>query len=396
MRSVSAQTITPLGSGTQYSIGYCIAGGGGAAGGVQAQSDADKGFRWRASDGMMTSVGSLGFTYSSYSQGMSDDGAVVVGYSGSVNGNRAFRWTQAGGMTNLGVITGGFNSWAGATSADGTIIAGSSDFSTASSSRRAIRWINSGMTMQVIGTLPGGTNAVGTGLSADGSVMVGYGSSTAGERAFRWTQATGMASMGVTTGAPSSRAWGVNSDGSVVVGFSGNLTTFAGHAFRWTAAGGMEDLGAQPGTTYSVALGVSGDGSIVVGTNANAAFQSRAMAWSRERGMVDLNTFLPTVRVDLTDWLLYDAYGISRDGTAIAGSGKLGATVRGFIIRGLPASVFHPCRADFNNAGGLEVQDIFDFINAWLAGDLRADFNLADGIGVQDIFDFLNAWLAGC
>ncbi len=56
------------------------------------------------------------------------------------------------------------------------------------------------------------------------------------------------------------------------------------------------------------------------------------------------------------------------------------------------------CRCDTNNSGGLEVQDIFDFLNLWFAGDARADFN-GGGITVQDIFDFLSCWFArplGC
>jgi hypothetical protein len=42
------------------------------------------------------------------------------------------------------------------------------------------------------------------------------------------------------------------------------------------------------------------------------------------------------------------------------------------------------------------VQDIFDFLAAYFAGDTRADFNGAGGITVQDIFDFLAAYFAGC
>ncbi len=53
------------------------------------------------------------------------------------------------------------------------------------------------------------------------------------------------------------------------------------------------------------------------------------------------------------------------------------------------------CRADFNQSGTLEVQDIFDYLNAWFAGTGAADFNGA-GLAVQDIFDYLNAWFAGC
>ncbi|HVU64946.1 MAG TPA: M1 family aminopeptidase [Phycisphaerales bacterium] len=53
------------------------------------------------------------------------------------------------------------------------------------------------------------------------------------------------------------------------------------------------------------------------------------------------------------------------------------------------------CAVDFNHSGTVEVQDIFDFLNGWFAGDPAADFS-GGGISVQDIFDFLNAWFAGC
>jgi hypothetical protein len=42
------------------------------------------------------------------------------------------------------------------------------------------------------------------------------------------------------------------------------------------------------------------------------------------------------------------------------------------------------------------VQDIFDFLAAYFAGNPRADFNHSTTISVQDIFDFLAAYFAGC
>ncbi|HMN40429.1 MAG TPA: hypothetical protein PKE29_06250 [Phycisphaerales bacterium] len=56
------------------------------------------------------------------------------------------------------------------------------------------------------------------------------------------------------------------------------------------------------------------------------------------------------------------------------------------------------CYADYNKVNGIEVQDIFDFLNDWLAGRLFARVG-GDGdagpLEVQNIFDFLNAWLGG-
>lgn len=54
------------------------------------------------------------------------------------------------------------------------------------------------------------------------------------------------------------------------------------------------------------------------------------------------------------------------------------------------------CRSDFNQVGGITVQDIFDFLNAYFNNDPFADYNGAGGITVQDIFDFLNGYFAGC
>ena len=54
------------------------------------------------------------------------------------------------------------------------------------------------------------------------------------------------------------------------------------------------------------------------------------------------------------------------------------------------------CLADFDDSGTVTVQDIFDFLAAWFAGDARADFNHSGAITVGDIFDFLEGWFAGC
>lgn len=55
-----------------------------------------------------------------------------------------------------------------------------------------------------------------------------------------------------------------------------------------------------------------------------------------------------------------------------------------------------PCIADFNGSGGLSVQDIFDFLAGYFAGDPRADVNGVGGLSVQDVFDFLAAYFEGC
>ena len=60
------------------------------------------------------------------------------------------------------------------------------------------------------------------------------------------------------------------------------------------------------------------------------------------------------------------------------------------------AATLTVCVADYNCTGSVTVQDTFDFLAGWFAGDVRADVNGVGGTNVQDIFDFLAAWFAGC
>ena len=64
------------------------------------------------------------------------------------------------------------------------------------------------------------------------------------------------------------------------------------------------------------------------------------------------------------------------------------------------------CPANVNHTGGVNVQDIFDFLAAWFAGctgqpgppcnGINADFNGDNVITIADIFAFLSAWFNGC
>jgi glucose/arabinose dehydrogenase/cytochrome c553 len=53
------------------------------------------------------------------------------------------------------------------------------------------------------------------------------------------------------------------------------------------------------------------------------------------------------------------------------------------------------CRPDING-DGLNIDDLFVFINLWFADDPRADYNGLDGKTIDDIFIYINAWFAGC
>ena len=54
------------------------------------------------------------------------------------------------------------------------------------------------------------------------------------------------------------------------------------------------------------------------------------------------------------------------------------------------------CRADFNESGGVTIDDLFLYFNAWFTGDPSADMDGRGGVGIDDLFLFLDRWFTGC
>ncbi|CAK9078657.1 PEP-CTERM sorting domain-containing protein [Durusdinium trenchii] len=172
-------------------------------------------------------------------------------------------------------------------------------------------------------------------------VVVGQASSSSGTEAFRWTSSGGMIGLGdLPGGGFFSNAYDVSADGAVVVG-SGYSNSVYGtpiyEAYRWTSGSGMVGLdNLSGGYASSYAYGVSDDGSVVVGMSesgvsadgsvvvgqSSSAQGTEAFLWDDANGMRSLKDVLTSeYGLDLTDWSLYDARGISADGRTIVGTG---------------------------------------------------------------------------
>ena len=327
MRSVivSVAVLVSVGVGQVQATGFIPLGDGGSYftcarpygvsndGLVVGQTSNEEAFRWTQAEGM-TSLG-VGGT-SSVAYGVSADGSVVVGSrQAAVGGEEAFRWTQPSGTTVLPNDPG--HARANAVSADGSVVVGWV-------SERASRWTqNTGLLD--LGCLGDDWLSYSHDVSADGSVVVGRNGCCGDEKAFRWTQPGGMVALpGLIQDAR-----GVSADGSVVVGEGwvdpgGPWVPWAWHAFRWTAATGSVDLGHLPGEPDRGYFpeDVSGDGSVVVGIGDDAGDQV-AFIWDDDHGMRRLQDVLTVdYGLDLGELNLTHVTAISDNGLHIVGFGE--------------------------------------------------------------------------
>lgn len=318
----SAQTITSIGvpPGGSFSGASAVSGNGSA---VAATVNMETAHRWTI--GGLTNLGLLPGAAFAAAEDISTDGDAIVGSQFFVSPEetvRAYRWTMSGGVQDLGTLPGGIFSIGNGISGDGSIVTGAA--ADADFNLTAFRW-TSGGGMQSIGTVPGGTSSEGRKVSRDGSTIIGIAGTAEGDRAFAWTASGGMQSLGLLSpGDGVSSAWGVNASGTVIAGFSGTS------AVIWTN-GAVQNIGALPGATSAIAYTVSDDGSLVGGYSF-FGFEATATLWSAALGTVDLNTYLPTLGIDLTGWELDYTRDISADGTTIVGEGVFNGEPRGWVV----------------------------------------------------------------
>ena len=235
----------------------------------------------------------------------SADGSIISGiaYDNSGAGHQAFRWTAASGMQGLGLYD------ADDMSSDGSVVVGGGV------------WTQSGGIQPPLGTL-GGCCTSAQGVSPDGNVITGWSVNANGFlHAFRWTSATGLQDLGVTTGTES-EGEDAASNGTVIVGQARDSNDFW-RAFSWTAAGGMRDLGTLGGA-MSAAYGVNDNGSVIVGTSltTSSSASNHAFRWTARHGMEDIQQLLTRAGVtSVQGWILQTARRVSTDGTVIVGTG---------------------------------------------------------------------------
>ncbi|HEY2841135.1 MAG TPA: hypothetical protein VGJ26_18410 [Pirellulales bacterium] len=331
----AAPAITTVGNfpGWDQTYGIALSGNGTTVVGVAEDTVnlVGRAARWTAGTGVQD-IGPGDASLSSSANGVSADGSVVVGSFGNSTAE-AFRWTAASGVVAMGFLPGGNFSIASEVNGNGSVIVGQANDAT---TLRAFAW-SAATGMQALPIAPGFDFTYGAAsVSADGTVIVGTNANQGGvssaDRAYRYTSAGGYQDLGVQPGFFRSAASNVSGDGLTVVGLSQSFPGFSTviGAFRWTQSTGLVPLFFDDEVS-SYANAVNYDGSRIVGVSIGAT-GSRAVMWTSTLGSVDLNTYLPTLGVNLSGWNLTGASGISYDGSVISGDGTFNGVETSWIV----------------------------------------------------------------
>jgi probable HAF family extracellular repeat protein len=252
-------------------------------------------------------LGTLGGA-SSEAMDLNDNG-VVTGYANYDDSGfvRAFRWSLAGGMVNLGSLPGTAESRGMAINAMGTV-AGVSNFNGGEAEpTHAVRW-SPNLALTDLGTLNGPSNAVA--LNDAGRITGDTRDQNGNTVAFSWTAQEGMISLG-GLGDFGSNAFDINASGQI----AGNSSSaaFGFEAFIWTPGQGMRGVGIS-----SFATGGINDQGMLAGI----IFETQhALAWTPQQGAFDIHPV----------WGAYStSYALNNRGEVVGGVGMEDNTFRAF------------------------------------------------------------------
>jgi probable HAF family extracellular repeat protein len=328
--------------------------------------------------------------------GANFDGSVLAGYCWSNNGNLPFRWSAATGLQMLHPYP--INAVAEAVNADGSVIVGGMHFPY----NRAFRWTAATGVVD-LGTPPNLSSSWALAVSADGTVIVGaadrWNNSVGG---FRWTPATGMQPLELLPGCTTAGALAVSADGLVIAGLCAG-TGYARPVIWMNGASGVEPLPLLPGAVGGSPRSVNADGTVIAG---NVGIGS--ILWIRSGAswqIVPIRDVIAEAGVNLAGWTLSLVRGMSDDARTFAGSGTFLGQNRHWVA--ILSGCYANCDAS-TTPPILNIEDFTCFISDFAAASqlphnqqlnhyANCDHsNTAPVLNVEDFACFINKFAAGC
>jgi uncharacterized membrane protein len=241
-----------------------------------------QGFRWTAATGAQLLPQPSSSFINGGANGVSGDGNVTVGAGNYNSSNAALYWVGTGSPVAMSPNT--LTSAAGI-SYDGTAIVGT-DTHYVNGAFQDQAFIQKNGVLQDLGFLSSGNRvSSATAVNSDGSVVVGtshYTTANNDNEGFRWTASGGMVRL-----AGMWEPYAVNGDGTVIVGSDGVVSTGV-NAMIWDPVNGMRKLKDVLTNSYGLgavlanwqltfATGISADGQTIAGRGVDP--QNHYEAW---------------------------------------------------------------------------------------------------------------------
>ena len=279
-------------------------------------------FVWSEADGM-TDIG-MPPGESMLTAGGINDAGMVVGYSSY--GPNAFSWQAGSGLQEVVPWPGAWQTRLYAIDSAGRAVGQSSGPGVAQravswTSARGIRPLPPHRRFSIALGLNDRGQTIGVQLYADKQISV-----------LRQPDGTvvRLGHLPVDRGARATTNPFAINDAGQVVGVSSIGDGFHSHAMLWTPEAGMQDLGALPGDRNSLATGINRQG-IVVGMSGPTLYMSHMFVWAPSTGMRDANDL-----VDPDDPLrgivhLDAAYAINDRGQ-IAGDARVAGSLHAVLL----------------------------------------------------------------
>ncbi len=280
---------------------------------------------WHAATGYNEFGVGLGGPAGNRANAISADGSVVVGMASiTLQTTGAFRY--AGGVYTTLPFPAGYNS-AGATGAshDGSVVVGS--MSGQGFFSRAMRWTQDGGMVDIGRARPGDISTGFTGISPSGATALGRSSGGGAFDAYTWSQSSGwqlLPAPAGMTGEYDARPTMTNDDGSVVVGtVRTGVIDQRDTAVLWVDHQ-PTSLGTFGSQWMMSAIGVSSDRSIVAGSARNLDSPIpefyQATVWLNGGGPTLLTDYLLTLGVSVPSGWTLEGGGVTPDGRTLWGS----------------------------------------------------------------------------
>lgn len=285
-------------------------------------------FRWSPATGRIVINQLSGAPANFVAEDVTPDGATVGGRTVNISRDKqTYRWTLAGGFENLGHAAGEYNApylwWPAYVSRDGSVVAGHVR-PQETTDDQAFRWTEAGGIEYPVAEF-------GMVMSANGEWLAGL-TNDFPAQAFVWNEHAGVRYIGaVSEELKVAEPRGFSADGNVLVGKVGSVPFSNGvndRAFRWTTADGLQTLGELGGRSES--RGASADGSVIIGTYSHrdqpfGLYNERTFVWNAKGGMQPLRDLLASQGI-MMEPVTYPGpnnddlpLGISDDGQVILG-----------------------------------------------------------------------------